>query len=209
MEELRSTEILDKEIQNDARKNAEKILLKAESDAKKLLSSVQDRISKEMAAKKAKYQLKLDSFQKNKDSELPLEKDRYLVSFIQTAMEKSADEYFSSLTSEERLLLVLKPLSKYESNLKSKKVFVYIYGFDMNLVKKYIGSRLNVISYEQTEFNKFVIENESGLSIKEGVIVESEDKFIRIRMTTSELICLIFEKYRHELYQALFGGRLS
>lgn len=46
MEELRSTEILDKEIEADARKKAAKIVAKAESEAKSIIEGVDDRVKK-------------------------------------------------------------------------------------------------------------------------------------------------------------------
>ena len=46
MEELRSTEILEKEIQSDARRKAEKILKNADADCEKILSSVETRFEK-------------------------------------------------------------------------------------------------------------------------------------------------------------------
>ena len=51
MEELRSTEILDREIQADARKKAENILKKAEKSCEDILNSVEKTI---LEAKKAK-----------------------------------------------------------------------------------------------------------------------------------------------------------
>ena len=112
MEELRSTEILDKEIQADARKNAERILQKADADANKLLSSVDERLEKAQSEKKAKYEERIASYQKDKSAALPLEKDRFLVSYIQTAIEKATDEYLCILGADKRLQLVLKQLSK-------------------------------------------------------------------------------------------------
>ena len=209
MEELRSTEILDKEIQADARKNAERILQKADADANKFLSSVDERLEKAQSEKKAKYEERIASYQKDKSAALPLEKDRFLVSYIQTAIEQATDEYLCILGADKRLQLVLKQLSKYEDNLKSKKVFVYIYGFDADAVKKAVGKKLDVVSYETTEFNKLIVENECGLTNKEGVIVEAEDKSIRIRLTLSEIVTVIHDNYRAQLYQALFGERLE
>ena len=46
MQELRSTDILDKEIQADARKKAERMLQKADSDCQALLESVNEDIQK-------------------------------------------------------------------------------------------------------------------------------------------------------------------
>ena len=45
MEELRSTEVLDKEIETDARKKAERILAKADSDGKALVADVARRVA--------------------------------------------------------------------------------------------------------------------------------------------------------------------
>ena len=54
MEELRSTDILDKEIREDSQKKADKILAKAEETARALLNDVDSRISKaEEDARKA------------------------------------------------------------------------------------------------------------------------------------------------------------
>ena len=44
MEELRSTEILDKEIQEDARKKADKIVKNSQIEAQNILDSVDGRI---------------------------------------------------------------------------------------------------------------------------------------------------------------------
>ncbi len=60
MEELRSTEILDKEIRSDARKKAERILSKAEVDCQMILAEVDDRVEnakKEISDKDEKNSL--------------------------------------------------------------------------------------------------------------------------------------------------------
>ena len=59
MEEFRSTEILDKEIQADARKKAEKILAKADVDCALLLEEVSGRIEKAKKELEDKYSLKI------------------------------------------------------------------------------------------------------------------------------------------------------
>ena len=46
MQELRSTDILDKEIQADARKKAERMLAKTDSECEKLIASVESDIEK-------------------------------------------------------------------------------------------------------------------------------------------------------------------
>lgn len=82
MEELRSTEILDKEIRSDARKKAERILSKAEVDCQMILAEVDDRVEKAKKEISDKDEKKLAAYEKQKNAALPLEKKRFLVNFI-------------------------------------------------------------------------------------------------------------------------------
>lgn len=209
MEEFRSTEILDKEIQADARKKAEKILAKADVDCALLLEEVSGRIEKAKKELEDKYALKIAAFEKDLSATLPLEKERFLVSFIQLSIEKAINAYLAKLSDEEKIDLVLKKSVKIEDVLKSKKLNALYYGFQESLVKKTVGKKFNLISVKETEFNKMIIENDLGITDRKGIILESEDKAIRVRMTLSEVISQIQDKYRAELYSALFGERLN
>ena len=209
MEEFRSTEILDKEIQADARKKAEKILAKADVDCALLLEEVSGRIEKAKKELEDKYALKIAAFEKDLSATLPLEKERFLVSFIQSSIEKAINAYLAKLSDEEKIDLVLKKSVKIEDVLKSKKLNALYYGFQESLVKKTVGKKFNLISVKETEFNKMIIENDLGITERKGIILESEDKAIRVRMTLSEVISQIQDKYRAELYSALFGERLN
>ena len=209
MEEFRSTEILDKEIQADARKKAEKILAKADVDCALLLEEVSGRIEKAKKELEDKYSLKIAAFEKDLSATLPLEKERFLVSFIQSSIEKAINAYLAKLSDEEKIDLVLKKSVKIEDALKSKKLNALYYGFQESLVKKTVGKKFDLISVKETEFNKMIIENDLGITDRKGIILESEDKAIRVRMTLSEVISQIQDKYRAELYSALFGERLN
>ena len=209
MEEFRSTEILDKEIQADARKKAEKILAKADVDCALLLEEVSGRIEKAKKELEDKYSLKIAAFEKDLSATLPLEKERFLVSFIQSSIEKAINAYLAKLSDEEKIDLVLKKSVKIEDVLKSKKLNALYYGFQESLVKKTVGKKFDLISVKETEFNKMIIENDLGITDSKGIILESEDKAIRVRMTLSEVISQIQDKYRAELYSALFGERLN
>ena len=209
MEEFRSTEILDKEIQADARKKAEKILAKADVDCALLLEEVSGRIEKAKKELEDKYSLKIAAFEKDLSATLPLEKERFLVSFIQSSIEKAINAYLAKLSDEEKIDIVLKKSVKIEDVLKSKKLNALYYGFQESLVKKTVGKKFDLISVKETEFNKMIIENDLGITDRKGIILESEDKAIRVRMTLSEVISQIQDKYRAELYSALFGERLN
>lgn len=209
MEELRSIEVLDKEIQADARKKAEKILEKAEVDCNLLLAGVDELVEKSKTEILKKNDAKIAAFEKDQAAALPLEKERFKVSFIQTAINKAFDDYFKKLSDEKILEILLKKAESYAASLNSQKLNAAFYGFSEQSVKKIIGKSFSVLSYTETEFNKIIVENNEGLSIPKGVILETEDKSVRVRLTISELISQIQDKYRAELFEALFGGRLS
>ena len=58
---------------------------------------------------------------------------------------------------------------------------------------------------ESTDFGRVSVEDDL-ISLKEGVILESDDKNCRIRLTLSELVNQLFENHREELCTALFGA---
>ena len=76
MEELRSTEILDKEIQEDARKKADKIVKNSQIEAQNILDSVDGRIEVARQEKEKFYAEKLTRFERDTNASLPLEKQR-------------------------------------------------------------------------------------------------------------------------------------
>mgnify|MGYP006874618692 CR=1 FL=1 len=209
MEELRSIEVLDKEIQADARKKAEKILEKAEVDCDLLISGVSDLAEKAKTEILKKNDDKATAFEKDQKAAVPLEKERFKVSYIQNSINAAFNGYFENLSDEKILEILFKYGEKYADVAKSKKMNVFYYGFPEKAVKNSIEKKYSVLSYSETEFNKMIVENNEGLSAPKGVILESDDKSVRIRLTVSELISQIQDKYRAELFDALFGGRLD
>ena len=62
MEELRSAEILDKEIQDDARKKAEKILRNADSQCDQIMAQVESRLEEAKKEKEIYFKGSMDSY---------------------------------------------------------------------------------------------------------------------------------------------------
>ncbi|MCK9169123.1 MAG: hypothetical protein M0P01_01765 [Treponema sp.] len=210
MEELRSTEVLDKEIETDARKKAERILSKADSDGKALLENVKNRVAAVKAEKNAAYAKKIEAFQKDQDASVPLEKQRFLVSYIEAAIIKGINEYLEALPVSKRLDLVMSRYVKYKSIIGSKKVSAGIFGFTTDDVKKAFEKQgASSVSCMQIEYKKSGDDPVEGLTVREGIILETDDKTIRCRLTISQIVGELESSHRAELASALFGGRLS
>ena len=86
MQELRSTDILDKEIQADARKKAGRMLEKADAECAALIESVDSDIEKAVKDKQEFFARRLEAFEKDRMAAVPLEKERFVVSFIQKSI---------------------------------------------------------------------------------------------------------------------------
>ena len=211
MQELRSTEILDKEIQADARRKVERILKNADAECEKILNSVQNRVNQAVEEKKVFYDHKLSAYESHINAAVPLEKQRFEVTFVQEKVSEALNAYLDSLGEEKRIELVLKNIDS--SLIKDKKFTAYVYGFDISAKNAPVVKKLNevlgknLIKCERTEFGKLIDESSSDFEInrKEGIILEAEDKSLRLRLTLTEEISHILDENRSELYQALFG----
>ena len=208
MQELRSTDILDKEIEADAKRKAETILKRADKECEEIIASVQNRINVARQEKEEFYSKKLDAFEKDLTASGPLEKQRFQVSFIQEEVIAAINKYLSALKEEERLSLVTEGFDF--SVCKDKKINAYVYGFDFDTTQKILKEKLGsaLISCSKTDFGKIMIEEELGLENNQGIILEAEDKSMRARLTLVQVLGGILDNYRQELSDALFGGSL-
>lgn len=205
MQELRSTEILDKEIQADARKKAEKLLKKADADCAEILNSVESDIAKAKAEKQDLYNKKLAAFKNDQNASMPLEKERFKIGYISSTLSKYTNDYLKGLSEDKRIELAAK-----DYNFDSEaKVNAYVYGFDVKKVKTFLSKKLGskLLNCEETKFGKIVLEDDFGLEKPEGILLESEDKAFRARLTISEVIGRLLDENRKELSDALFGGQ--
>ena len=211
MEELRSTEILDKEIEADARKKAERILADADAECQKLLDAVKDRVKEASEQKTAYYDAKIATFKKNRDAALPLEQERYRVSFYTSSVAEAFNAYLASLGEEKLLSLIEKMLVRSKNALAGKKLNALVFGLNSGEAKKLLEKHLyakNVLSCSETTFEQSGDEEALLNTVHKGIIVETEDKSVRCRLTIDQLVGEIEDRYSNELATTLFGGRL-
>ncbi len=206
MQELRSTDILDKEIQADARKKAERMLEKADRDCQQLLATVETDIEKAAQDKKNFFAHKLEAFEKDRQAVVPLEKERFKVSFIQNAVIQNINKYLEGLSEEKKLALVSR---NFDFN-RDENFNAYVYGFSLADAKKFLTEKLKnkLISVNECRFGSVALEDDIGLEKPEGIILESEDKNFRGRLTLNEVIEGLLNSNRAELSDTLFGGAL-
>lgn len=209
MEELRSTEILDKEIEADARKKAEKILADAEAECGRLLGGVDGRIKSAAEQKEAHYKEKLARFERNALAALPLEKERYLVKFYADSVSAALNEYLEGLGPERRLELLGRRLGGLAAVTKGRTFRAKAFGISAADARKVLfGGGVSVVSVSETTFGESGEEPAAGNSVHEGIILESGDGLVRVRLTVDQLVREVSDEHRVGLAEALFGGKL-
>ena len=211
MEELRSTEILDKEIQEDARKKADKIVKNSQIEAQNILDSVDGRIEVARQEKEKFYAQKLTRFERDTNASLPLEKQRFLVSFEDDEVTKAIKNYLENLSLEKKSELLKELLNKYKNILENRNVNIFAVDFDKTLAEKIavdvLGKKSIVSCQDISDFKKQILTEENP-NFVQGFVLKSDDKTITCRVLLSEIINNIRDKNSLELAQTLFCGRL-
>lgn len=225
MEELRSAEILNREIQNEARKKAEKLLKDAEIEVARIQKASETRIKKLREEKQELFAQRLQHIQHDIEAAIPLEKERFLVSFEDKTVSEALDAYFAKMPLPKKLHLLQNLLKKYypvfaryfEEHPQSKNLKVSYSGIDFvsveTIVREVFGKQFVVTGeiMSEMEAESILVQTKEmyvGNSLLYGFLLETEDKAIRCRITIQEIIETIMDKYSQELADSLFSGGL-
>ena len=210
MEELRSTDILDQEIKADVQKKADRILEDARQMASSLEEGVADRVSSaEDEAKKAS-ESRIGFYEKNINAALPLEKQRFLVSFVNDAVITACNSYFKELGPKKRLDIVKKLVERSKDVLGGKKVNAFVIGFDKESAEKMLKAEFATSLLSCKEGKEIMIADDEveGFEFHEGLVLVSEDEKTLCRLTLDEKLKEVLDSKSYELSSALFAGRL-
>ena len=204
MEELRSTAVLDKEIRIDSKKKAEKILAKAEESAKALIEEVQSRVKKAGEDAENASKARIAVFERNDIASIPLEKQRFLVSYINDSIVEAMKDYFQKIDSSKKDRIIEGLVEKVKSILGDSKVNAVVHGelktaAAKKILKKSLGDKVLDVSSENTVGDNI---------FDYGIILSSEDGRITCRLTLEEKINQLLGEKREKLALSLFGGRL-
>lgn len=210
MEELRSTEALDNEIRSETKKKAEKIVEKAKQNAAALIDGVEARIQQAKESALEKSQKEISLYEKNINASLPLEKQRYLISYIHNSILEACNEYLEKIGPDGRFEIIksmalrVKPLMEGKS-LEARAVNIDPEKADFMLEEIYGKESVHVDAAGEEILMDEAVEL---LKFREGIILQTEDKKIKCSLTLDEKIREILENNKKELAMALFDGSL-
>lgn len=209
MEELKSTEVLEKQIEDDARKKADQILSDADKSCEQIMCEVDARLEKAKNEKQKYFDGILSQHKKDLDASISLEKSRFVVSFVSSSVASAINDYLKQLSAEKRMSAVLSMLKNFNHLTDGKTFDASVYGFDVNSTKAQLeNAGLKITSCTNIAFEKSGEAAIEGIDLHEGIILTSNDKSVKIRLTLEELVSELIDKYRNELAVTLFGGRI-
>jgi len=97
MEEIRGIEALAQEILDDARKRADRILRKAEEDARALEAQADRKIQQALEALEREYQTKREAAERAMRAHLPLEQQRLDIEYRDAALRKALQDALAAV----------------------------------------------------------------------------------------------------------------
>jgi V/A-type H+-transporting ATPase subunit E len=196
MEEIRGTEALEREILDDARKRADRIVRKAVDEAKELQAQTEQKIKAAIDALTQEYHAKQQTAEKEVRSRLPLEKMRLEIQYRDEMLRNAVAEALAKIDARLFGAWCLRGLKRQVELIRGSKATISVKG----LHTAYIGEI------------KALFQDAGSVSIKEseamkarGIIVEPYDNSYRISITENELVSLLLDEERGELASALFG----
>jgi len=203
MEELQSTEILEREILEDARKKAMRIL-----------KTVDDTIRAKTSEWEKKTAAAIDELEKKKDEQkelaaekimarLPVDKLRIKVEKIEELLKSAVESWYKSLNRQRILDLLSRELSKRiavcEEISASAKKNVYYSGLDRNEVETILK---NVKGLKSNEWSGNIAEISSA-DYYPSITLETES--MRVIASIRKSIDFLLQEKREELVEAIVG----
>jgi V/A-type H+-transporting ATPase subunit E len=201
MEEIVSTEPLEKEILSDARKKAERILKDSGLELESARRSGQERTDKALEALASDYGSRAKRYRDESLARLPLEKARIKAAHVDALLKRAMGAYLESLGAAECDRLLLELLSRADSLVGSSRVSVRYRGLERAEAeglasKAFPGSHIASIS-----------EDASLGSV--GLVAATEDGNLSARATLDLIGERLLDEDRGELAKTLCGEALA
>jgi hypothetical protein len=197
MEELQSTEALDKEILEDARKKAFKILKSADDATAASKTSWERKLEKTLAQAKQTYAEKIEQSRREIMARLPMDRRRIKSEKIESLLSKAKNDFLGSLKRETILALLKRELDERLANADEEGECALRYrGLNENELKQIINNIPTTSQKEDPLYNL-------GGNFP-ALVLDYPD--LRITASVDEAASGILLDKRAELASALLGS---
>ncbi|MDR1867203.1 MAG: hypothetical protein LBQ77_02915 [Treponema sp.] len=200
MEELRSTDILDREILEEARRKAYKILKEVDESLQKSSEEWSKRSQTTIDEARQKQALRIEKVRHETFARLPLEKQRTRLKTLETLLNKAIAEYVHRIPQREIIELLEKTLKK--QSIQCDQVDEII------TVQAYHIQESEAVSIVEKVFLHKEIEKRPAAAdftpLFPSICLNTHQ--FRIIVSIDTLIQSVLEEHRAELIEALLGS---
>lgn len=197
MEELASTEVIETEILDDARRKGERVLRDAEAEVLRLGAEAEARKAAGLAALAKDFEARIRNHRQENAARLPLDKARMRISFLDRRLREGTEAYLSHLEAPARARLIAGLLSRAAPLLGQAELTVVARGLSEAEAASILSSAL-----PQTRMKAF---SASASLAADGLVIETLPPRIKVRATLDLVTDDLLDKRRGELCAALEG----
>lgn len=196
MEVLKTSETMENQIVDEARKKAAKVLQNAENECIKLETDLKKQFEKDTAQLETDFNRMYDKMAKDLAATLPLDLKRKKLAFIEKTIDKNLTDFFRSLKPAELIAIYKTWLAKVKDVFAGQSVRVRYNGLKADEVKNLTVSEIPKIKIAQLEQ-----EDKADFT---GLIMSNMDDKLKYRCTLEEVRKMLYEEFRKAMYDSLF-----
>ena len=202
MEVLRSGDALEKQVLEDARTRASRILAEAERECAAIRQEWQRRTEDDIRRIEAERDAKIQAVRQELESSLPLDFMRARLSYIQECVDRALKEYFGGLSPADVSRIIGRMLKRLPPVLHGATVTAYVSGMLSQDARRIVEDNISGVKIEDV---KDMAGSASADGLDVGLVLETTDSRVRFRGTLRELRAQLLEQNREEMAAALLG----
>jgi V/A-type H+/Na+-transporting ATPase subunit E len=199
MEEIRSSDALDREILEDARKKADKILKQSELESTELKSVWEKKARTEIGLLEERMAERVRLYAEEVGARSPLERKRKKIEHIESCLGDSVLKAFATIDPPRRSRILQGRLRRASSFFQGKPVSALSFGISRQEAEALINEAIPGIHLVS-------LDEKNADQGHEGILLIGDDGAIKYRATMAEVRDEILDSNREELVRALFPG---
>lgn len=197
MDELRSSDALEREIRDDSRKKAERLFKQADEAVRVFREASAAQAEAEIRELEESYAARTEAHRAEVMARLPMDKKRKRIEWAQRRLEEALQAHLSRLDSQALLSLAARRLGQASEFFKDKEYTVTLTGIDA-------ASAVPILSKTLPGFSADALGQAAAPGMR-GLKVATTDGRISFEETQDSLKEGLLDDFRRELAEALLG----
>jgi vacuolar-type H+-ATPase subunit E/Vma4 len=202
MEVLKSGDALEKQVLEDARAKARRVLTEAERECASVREEWQRKTDADIRRLEAERDRRVEAVRSELAASLPLDFMRARLSYIQGTLDAALKDFFAGLSAKDLAAIIGNLLRRLPSVFNDKDVVVFASGITAREARQIVEGSVPGVRVQDV---KEMEQGPFGENRDVGIILETTDARVRFRGTMRELSAQLLEQNREELAEGLLG----